>query len=94
MLTGFCVELAKNLLCPGETTQLLISFNPTFKTYPVIPCTEEDEVFLEVKHGAKIPIRIRAKVCTPQISYDKELVDFDSIICGDCLRKSILLQNE
>lgn len=109
-IVGFVVELSKKNLQVGELCEIFISFFPEPQSFPQIPKAVEEEYILEVnqknnskigikycfqvQHGSKIPLNIKAFVCTPKISYHKTLIDFGDVKCCDCLKKSIVLKNE
>ncbi|KAF5288916.1 hypothetical protein FQA39_LY03795 [Lamprigera yunnana] len=78
----------------GQATPLCVNFHPTCEDYKKNGDTNISYVvFLDVAHGARIPIVITANVTVPTLEASVTNLDFGELRCGNVLKRTLILHN-
>ncbi|XP_076808093.1 hydrocephalus-inducing protein homolog isoform X2 [Clavelina lepadiformis] len=94
--TGFNVELDRVKQLPGhpdhETVDFKITFDPRGVNLWVGPV--EAMIPINIVNGPQLCVRLRAHVAVPELSVSSDVVDFESVQCGQCKVVTVQLHNE
>ncbi|KAF2897302.1 hypothetical protein ILUMI_08873 [Ignelater luminosus] len=91
--SGLAIQFKRTSIHVGDTKELFVIFHPTVENYTKLDYELRFPFYLDVGHGPRIPIEIRAVVTVPTITPKLTVLEFGELRCGDCLKKALVLQN-
>lgn len=91
---GFDFHFVKQAIEKNRVSEIHFSFHPTVEKFQELNTKITEFLFVDLRNGPRIPIQLEVLVATPTVEVSDNEVDFGSIRCGDCLRKSINLFNK
>lgn len=91
---GFDSHFVRQIMELNQVSEIHLSFFPLVDKFPELNTKVTEFIFMDVRNGPRIPLQLEALVATPIVEVRQLEVDFGSIRCGDCLRKSINIINK
>lgn len=91
---GFSITIYKQVLEFNQLYDLDVTFFPTVDKYPKLNTNVSTYIYLDIRNGPRIPLQLQAVVATPTVKVSESAIDFGTIRCGNCLRKTFNIINK